>query len=148
MVHIDVIFHSFLVWSPTIGYFQSSYILTSQFFFCLIYYVVDSLSCTFFISLIEFFSCRIFLNFFSLLDFFCVHALFSSFCCIVYVFSYSSLSFLKPAIFIFYHSLSLSTVIRRQLWSFHDVMSPWIFMFLGVLDCCLHIWGNSHFLQS
>ena len=45
-------------------------------------------------------------------------------------------------------STSLELTTTRLLWSFGGVMSSWFFIFLEVLNCCLHISSCSHLLQS
>lgn len=71
----------------------------------------------------------------------------------VSVFSCSSLSFFKTAILNYLlgnlqSSMFWGSITRKLLWPFCDVIFIWIFIFLEVLNCYLHILSNNHLLWS
>ena len=77
------------------------------------------------------------------------YVLFFWFHWLIFLFSYSWLSFLKTPIL---NSLlgklwiAVPLITGRSLWTFGDVMFPCFFMFQGVLHCFFSIWNCFHLL--
>ena len=112
---------------------------------------VDALSCIFF-SIYSLYSCFFLKISTFLLNLSLFMHFFSWFHWIIFLFSNSSLSFLKTIILNclpgkLQISISLFWLLGNH-WSFGGIMWPWVFMFLEVLYCCRHIWRSTHLPHS